>query len=73
MGPEHASLRAKLTRLKRVVSYTYRHSFVSGTRENGVSVPQIAELLEHTSTGDGCGWADMKRCWRSESSRSWRT
>ena len=44
------NLRAKLPHLKGVVSYTYRHSFVTDALENGVGVAQVAELLGHTST-----------------------
>jgi site-specific recombinase XerD len=44
------NLRAKLPQLKGVVSYTYRHSFVTDALENGVGVAQVAELLGHTST-----------------------
>jgi hypothetical protein len=44
------NLRAKLPRLKGVVSCTYRHSFVTDAPENGVGVAQVAELLRHTST-----------------------
>jgi integrase len=44
------NLRVKLPHLKGVVSYTYRHSFVTDALENGVGVAQVAELLGHTST-----------------------
>jgi integrase len=44
------NLRRKLPQLKGVVSYTYRHSFVTDALENGVGVAQVAELLGHTST-----------------------
>ena len=44
------NLRATLPQLKGVVSYTYRHSFVSNALENAVGVAQVAELLGHTST-----------------------
>ena len=44
------NLRRKLPHLKGVVSYTYRHSFVTDALENGVGVAQVAELLGHTST-----------------------
>jgi len=50
-----------------VVSYTYRHSFVTDALENGVGVAQVAELLGHTSTdmvpqagrhpGDAAQWS----------------
>src|SRR5207237_729017 len=40
----------RLPHLKGVVSYTYRHSFVTDALENGVGVAQVAELLGHTST-----------------------
>jgi integrase len=43
-------LRRKLPHLKGVVSYTYRHSFVTDALEQGVGVAQVAELLGHTST-----------------------
>ena len=33
-----------------MLSYTYRHSFVTDALENGVGVAQVAELLGHTST-----------------------
>jgi integrase len=44
------NLRATLPHLKGVVSYAYRHSFVTDALENGVGVAQVAELLGHTST-----------------------
>ena len=50
MQPQRAALRARLPHLKGVVSYTYRHSFVTDALENGVGVAQVAELLGHTST-----------------------
>lgn len=42
-------LRKKFPHLKGVVSYTYRHTFVTDALENGVGVAQVAELLGHTS------------------------
>lgn len=43
-------LREKLPHLKGVISYTYRHSFVTDALENGVGVVEVAELLGHTGT-----------------------
>jgi integrase len=43
-------LRESLPHLQGVVSYTYRHSFVTDALEQGVGVAQVAELLGHTST-----------------------
>jgi site-specific recombinase XerD len=33
-----------------MVSYIYRHTFVTDALENGVDMAQVAELLGHTST-----------------------
>jgi|SRR5579884_4107632 len=44
-------LREKLPHLKGVISYTYRHSYVTDALENGVGVAQVAELVGHCSTG----------------------
>jgi hypothetical protein len=41
------NLRAKLPHLEGMVSYTYRHSFVTDALENGLGVAQFAELLGH--------------------------
>jgi integrase len=43
-------LRKKLPHLKGVISYTYRHSYVTDALENGVGVAQVAELLGHVGT-----------------------
>jgi site-specific recombinase XerD len=43
-------LRRKPPHLRGVVSYTYRHWFVTDALEQGVGVAQVAELPRHTST-----------------------
>jgi integrase len=43
-------LREKLPHLAGVISYTYRHSFVTDALENGVGVVQVAELVGHSDT-----------------------
>jgi integrase len=43
-------LRKKLPELGHVVSYHYRHSYVTDALVNGVGIAQVAELVGHTST-----------------------
>jgi integrase len=43
-------LRQKLPHLKDVVSYTYRHSFVTDALEKGVGVVEVAELIGDKGT-----------------------
>jgi integrase len=40
-------LRAKLPQLKGVISYTYRHSYITDALERGVSAATVAELAGH--------------------------
>ena len=40
-------LRAKLPHLKGVISYTYRHSYITDALERGVPVATVAELAGH--------------------------
>jgi len=41
-------LRAKLPQLKGIVSYSYRHGFITDALERGVPVATVAELAGHT-------------------------
>src|SRR5262249_10315827 len=44
------NLRRQHPNLKGVVSYTYRHSFVTDALANGCGLAQVAELVGHSST-----------------------
>jgi integrase len=44
------NLRRKHPNLRGVVSYTYRHSFVTDALANGCGLAQVAELVGHSST-----------------------